>query len=179
VSDATTETAGAPISIAYEQTWDDVLELNRTMPKVRLLGWLTGLVGVAIIVAGFIVLSRGTPSPTPLFVCGPAFVLLGLLAPRLAAWGIWKRRGAHRLIAEIDDAGMVWRVDETEGGRVRMTWDAFDRAYETPRLIVIHRGLTNVGVMIPKRALADESQAAALRAILRRNIKRTPWSAAG
>lgn len=128
-----------PVAISFEQTWADVLEVNRTLPKMRWAGWMMGIVGGGIIVTGFVVLARGTPSAAPLFLWGSVFMLIGMLSGRVAAWGVWWREGNARLSAEISDNGMRWWTEDVDKS-LRMSWDEFDHVYETDRLIVVNRG---------------------------------------
>jgi hypothetical protein len=71
----------------------------------------------------------------------------------------------------INDDGLRWSVSH---GFAEYRWEAFDHFLETPQLLVLYISSTNTGPIIPKRALPDAQELAALRKLLTEKITRPP-----
>jgi hypothetical protein len=97
-------------------------------------------------------------------------ILLGLFIPIYPVWLGWRKLNdgwknfsrAGTLVIEFSDDAIVY---ETIYSSTRYSWYAFDRFLETPQLFLIFR--SGQPVIIPKRAIREQQDVGALRAMLK------------
>jgi hypothetical protein len=154
------------VQIQVRPRFQDVMELNRWAWNQRIKGYVAvggGIIIALISVVMWWVQDEG-PGPLPGVLAGGMFVLIGLIATRVAGAGAWLFQRAWRpYLVEVGPEGVAVTPDGKE--RVAAGWDAFKPYYETPNLLVLPIRNVDDAVSIPKRCCSQE-QLTELRQLL-------------
>ncbi|MFO7166806.1 MAG: YcxB family protein [Chloroflexota bacterium] len=166
---ATANASAQTLVLRYTQQIGELTHAARLYQRTTRKHQLYKVLGALVIfLAAWLVLTRGPAVGPALLVVLGAFLWFDPV-PLLVIYGAFRNSPAVREPYEtvIDERGTHITIG---GNRVNRTWDKYLGFLESDRVFVLVYGRWGYTV-IPKRALADQAQVAALREMLRARIR--------
>lgn len=136
--------------LIIQPTFRDVLEVNKTLREQRIKGWLPLALGLAILLfsAWEVNVAQNPRDFRVLYGAGALFVILGLLATRVAGLGGWLLKSSREpFLLEVTNEDVAFIRLEA---RYALAWDRFRRWCLTQNLLILI-GFGDCLVVIPRR----------------------------
>lgn len=159
------------LNLSFRHTFNEIMELNKYAPEVRLKANLILSFAVISLLIGSItlLLNHDDSKWIPFLGSIGIWILVGIMTTRVAGLGAWIRSMRPLLNIQFSKATVSVKIDKET---IDLGWETCGYFYETPNLIVLR--VPGDSIAIPKRVCGSNDILLLLRLLKKRVPTRPP-----